>query len=105
MCASSGKTYMKPKDASQYVEIKANWGRARKQYGPKATDVMVRAQYNPRVDVSSNFLFSYTFIFTCDHQSLGLEMTLLLFLLLFFFFFLRTSLKVSISLKLLVIGT
>jgi hypothetical protein len=38
------------------VEIKANWGRARKQYGPQATDLVVSAQKNMQVDVSLHIL-------------------------------------------------
>lgn len=34
------------------VEIKANWGRARKQYGRHATDIVVATKQNPGVDVS-----------------------------------------------------
>ena len=45
---------MQPKDSRQHVEIKANWGRARKQYGPNATDIVVSAKLNPEVDVSLN---------------------------------------------------
>ena len=43
---------MQPKDSRQNVEIKANWGRARKQYGPNATDIVVSAKMNPEIDVS-----------------------------------------------------
>ena len=50
-------------------------------------------------DYAILLISSYLLIFTLDHRSLGLEITLLFFLLL------RTSPKVPISLKLLVIGT
>ena len=46
------KGFMQPKDSRQNVEIKANWGRARKQYGPNATDIVVSAKMNPAIDVS-----------------------------------------------------
>ena len=48
------KGFMQPKDSRQNVEIKANWGRARKQYGPNATDIVVSATMNPTIDVSSS---------------------------------------------------
>ena len=51
------KTFLKPKDSQQNVEIKANWGRARKQYGPRATDIVVATHKNPTVDVSIHWLF------------------------------------------------
>ncbi len=51
LCAGY-KGFMQPKDARQNVEIKANWSRARKQYGPSATDITVSANKNPHVDVS-----------------------------------------------------
>ena len=51
LCAGY-KGFMQPKDARQNVEIKANWSRARKQYGPAATDITVSTNKNPQVDVS-----------------------------------------------------
>ena len=47
---------MQPKDSRQNVEIKANWGRARRQYGPNATDIVVSAKMNPEIDVSPHNL-------------------------------------------------
>lgn len=53
MCASPGKTFQKPQGTREGIEIKANWSRARKQYGPTATDLVVDPSQNPKVDVSS----------------------------------------------------
>ncbi|KAJ8298661.1 hypothetical protein KUTeg_022721, partial [Tegillarca granosa] len=38
LCASPGKSFQKPQGTREGIEIKANWSRARKQYGPQATD-------------------------------------------------------------------
>ncbi|XP_064634273.1 doublecortin domain-containing protein 1-like isoform X2 [Lineus longissimus] len=51
LCVSMGKPYMKPRDVKEDIEIKANWSRARKKYGPRATDIEVFTNKNPRVDV------------------------------------------------------
>nr|XP_022337319.1 uncharacterized protein LOC111133328 isoform X2 [Crassostrea virginica] len=51
LCVSMGKPFCKPKNAIDGIEIKANWGRARKQYGPAATDLVVTAPANPKVNV------------------------------------------------------
>ncbi|XP_061182929.1 doublecortin domain-containing protein 1-like [Saccostrea echinata] len=51
LCVSMGKSFSKPKNALDGIEIKANWGRARKQYGPSATDLVVTAPVNPTVNV------------------------------------------------------
>lgn len=51
-----GKPFSKPKNAIDGIEIKANWGRARKQYGPSATDLVVSAPVNPTVNVGKNSL-------------------------------------------------
>lgn len=51
LCVSMGKPFSKPKNAIDGIEIKANWGRARKQYGPSATDLVVSAPVNPTVNV------------------------------------------------------
>lgn len=51
LCVSTGKPF-KPSQTSRLdVEIKANWSRAHKQYGPTATDVHVEAPANPKVNV------------------------------------------------------
>ena len=52
MCVSTGKSFQQPATQKVDIEVKANWGRARKQYGSKATDVVVDVQKNPEVDVS-----------------------------------------------------
>lgn len=62
ICVSTGGGYQRPKDAQQDVEIRANWTRARKLYGPEATEVTVTAQLNPDIDVSSIFFCSYNLI-------------------------------------------
>ena len=54
-CVSAAKQFMLPKESQQTVEVKANWGRARKQYGPSATDIMVTTQNNQNVNVSVQF--------------------------------------------------
>ncbi|RUS69865.1 hypothetical protein EGW08_022371 [Elysia chlorotica] len=51
MCVSTGKPFQQPATQKVDIEVKANWGRARKQYGSKATDVVVDVQKNPEVDV------------------------------------------------------
>ena len=44
---------MMPKEGRmQQVEVKAQWGRARKKYGPNATDIVVTSRTNDRVGVS-----------------------------------------------------
>ena len=46
-----------PKEGRQEVEVKANWGRARKRYGPGATDIVVMSRKNDVVGVSEwNFV-------------------------------------------------
>lgn len=54
LCVSMGKPFCKPKNAIDGIEIKANWGRARKQYGPAATDLVVTAPANPKVNVRTS---------------------------------------------------
>lgn len=54
VCAASGKIFLQPKDVRETVEIKANWGRARRKYGTRATDIEVMTMPNPRVDVSTS---------------------------------------------------
>ncbi|XP_059150633.1 doublecortin domain-containing protein 1-like [Physella acuta] len=51
LCVSTGKSFMQMVQEKVNIEVKANWGRARKQYGSKATDVVVQVQKNARVDV------------------------------------------------------
>ncbi|CAL1540465.1 unnamed protein product [Lymnaea stagnalis] len=51
LCVSMGKSFMQPTNEKLNIEIKASWGRARKQYGSMATDVVVDVQKNPKVDV------------------------------------------------------
>ncbi|GFN87697.1 LOW QUALITY PROTEIN: doublecortin domain-containing protein 1 [Plakobranchus ocellatus] len=51
LCVSTGKSFQQPANQKVDIEVKANWGRARKQYGSKATDVVVDVQKNPEVDV------------------------------------------------------
>lgn len=53
VCVSATKQFMMPKESRQTIEVKANWGRARKRYGPRATDIMVRANANDNVDVDA----------------------------------------------------
>ena len=53
LCVSYGKAYQRPRDSIHGVEVKANYSRARKQYGPDATDIVVEAQKNPKIEVSS----------------------------------------------------
>lgn len=52
LSVASTKTYQRPNENVQNVKVKANWGRQRKQYGPQATDIVVRSQRNPNIDVS-----------------------------------------------------
>ena len=49
---SGGKPFTKPQGCREDIEIKANWTRARKEYGPSATDFTVNAPDNPKVNVS-----------------------------------------------------
>ncbi len=58
LCVSYTKSFQRPKESNQNVEVKANWGRARRQYGPHATDVIVQAKKNPEVDVSTYFYYN-----------------------------------------------
>ncbi|XP_071104619.1 doublecortin domain-containing protein 1-like [Haliotis cracherodii] len=51
LCVSTGKAFKKPRVQMLDVEVKASWGRARREYGPSATDVRVDAKGNPKVDV------------------------------------------------------
>ena len=52
VCAATSKQFMLPKEGQQEIEIKANWGRARKQYGPNATDIVVTTRQNNTIGVS-----------------------------------------------------
>ena len=52
LCVGATRTFLQPRESKQMVEIKANWGRARKQYGPQATDLVVSSLKNTQVDVS-----------------------------------------------------
>ncbi|XP_050408824.1 doublecortin domain-containing protein 1 [Patella vulgata] len=51
LCISTGNSFKRPKNSTQDIEVKANWGRARKQYGPEATDLRVYPSKNKKVDV------------------------------------------------------
>ncbi|XP_060074536.1 doublecortin domain-containing protein 1-like [Ylistrum balloti] len=51
LCVSGGKPFVRPLSSLDGVEIKANWARARKEYGPQGTDFVVEAQPNPKVYV------------------------------------------------------
>ncbi|XP_074660217.1 doublecortin domain-containing protein 1-like isoform X2 [Tubulanus polymorphus] len=51
VCVSTGKAFMKIRDQKDEIEIKANWSRARKQYGPNATNISVAPHDLPNVDV------------------------------------------------------
>ncbi|XP_052066407.1 doublecortin domain-containing protein 1-like isoform X1 [Mytilus californianus] len=51
LCVSGGKPFTKPQGYRDVIEIKANWTRARKEYGPSATDFTVDAPVNPKVNV------------------------------------------------------
>ncbi|KAK7477194.1 hypothetical protein BaRGS_00031579, partial [Batillaria attramentaria] len=51
LCVSTGKTFTQSQSQRTTVEVRANWGRARKQYGPQATDIGVTVNKNPKVDV------------------------------------------------------
>ncbi|XP_064601230.1 doublecortin domain-containing protein 1-like [Liolophura sinensis] len=51
LCVSTGRTFKQPPVTRQDVEVKANWSRARKQYGPSATDYKVDTAQNPQVNV------------------------------------------------------
>ncbi|XP_041366917.1 doublecortin domain-containing protein 1-like [Gigantopelta aegis] len=51
ICISPIKTFKRPKGHILDIEVKANWGRARRKYGPAATEVMVTSAANPKVDV------------------------------------------------------
>lgn len=51
VCVGSTKQFMIPKQSRQLVEVKATWGRARKQFGPSATDIMVMSHTNDNIDV------------------------------------------------------
>ncbi|KAK3103714.1 hypothetical protein FSP39_021266 [Pinctada imbricata] len=50
-CVSMGKPFTRPRGMYETVQIKANWSRARKQYGPGATDLVVKEIVNPKVNV------------------------------------------------------
>ncbi|KAL5007685.1 hypothetical protein ScPMuIL_016491 [Solemya velum] len=51
VCVSAGRSFLRPHSSRQGIEVKANWARARKQYGPGATDVMVNMPENPKINV------------------------------------------------------
>ncbi|PAA59223.1 hypothetical protein BOX15_Mlig002406g1 [Macrostomum lignano] len=51
LCVSSGEPFQPPGSALETVEIKANWGRAKRQYGPGATNFHVQARSHPLVGV------------------------------------------------------
>ena len=52
LSVSKNKTFQRPSESNQNVAVKATWGRTRKQHGPEATDIVVRSQHNPNIDVS-----------------------------------------------------
>jgi len=39
VCVSSHKRFVRPQESQRFVELKANWGRACKQRGHRASDV------------------------------------------------------------------
>ena len=51
LSVSSSKTFQRPSESSHNVAMKATWGRTRKQHGPESTDIVVRSDHNPNVDV------------------------------------------------------
>ncbi|KAL4224512.1 doublecortin domain-containing protein [Mactra antiquata] len=51
LCVSTNKPFKPTQTSRLDVEIKANWSRAHKQYGPTSTDVHVEAPANPKVNV------------------------------------------------------
>ncbi|XP_053391549.1 doublecortin domain-containing protein 1-like [Mercenaria mercenaria] len=51
VCVSTGKPFKQGQSSRLDIEIKANWSRAHKQYGPTSTDVHVEAPANPKVNV------------------------------------------------------
>ena len=51
LCVSLGEGFMCPRDAQANVEVRANWGRARRMYGPRATDITVQARCHAQVGV------------------------------------------------------
>ena len=57
VCVSVGNKFFEPHENLRQVHVKAQWGRARKRYGPHSTDIVVEAQRHPHVDVS-RLLFS-----------------------------------------------
>ena len=59
VCVSPNRQFLMPKEARQEVEVKANWGRARKKFGPSATDVIVSAKKQRGVGVSDNNSFCF----------------------------------------------
>ncbi len=52
LCAAGSRGFVQPRENKQHVEIKANWSRTRKRYGPTATDLVVSTNKNPEIDVS-----------------------------------------------------
>ena len=50
---------MQPAFQRVNIEVKANWGRARKLHGKRATDVIVDVEKNPKVDVSMKVWHSF----------------------------------------------
>ena len=52
VCVSPSKQFLMPKEARQEVEVKANWGRARKKYGPSATDLVLTGKKQRGIGVS-----------------------------------------------------
>ena len=51
LCAATSKSFLRPKETQQMVDVKANWGRARRHYGPGATDIVVTSQKNRQIEV------------------------------------------------------
>uniref|UniRef100_W5MB49 Doublecortin domain-containing protein n=3 Tax=Lepisosteus oculatus TaxID=7918 RepID=W5MB49_LEPOC len=54
ICVSSGETFISTKEHKQKIQIRANYARVRKAYGPAATNIVVEAKENPRVNVDTN---------------------------------------------------
>lgn len=51
VCVSVGEAFTKAKEVHAQVEVRANWGRARRMYGAKATEVAVLSRPNAAVGV------------------------------------------------------
>lgn len=51
LCISANRKFLQPEESQQLIEIKANWARSCKAYGPNSTDIVVESPMNKKIIV------------------------------------------------------